>query len=273
MLKECMRVVRLGREAGLGVAVALVAASACSVGLAQQGQVTVNSTDSNAKQVYLPIPGFDKTSIDSTVDPCNDFYKFACGKFAGNHPIPSDQSGVDQFYALYNVNTQSLNGILDKAAAGGAGRSADEQKIGDYYKACMDVDAIEAKGLAPVQPLLDEINAVTNKKELPALIGKLQRMGIDVFFGYGEQQDFKDASKQIAFVDQAGLGMPERDYYLRTGAKDETLRKQYVEHVAKMLTLSGMAPEKATQEANSIMAFETGLAKASMPVTERRDPE
>ena len=149
----------------------------------------------------------------------------------------------------------------------------DEQKIGDYYKACMDVDAIEAKGLAPVQPLLDEIDAVTSKKQLPALIGKLQRMGIDVFFGYGEQQDFKDASKQIAFVDQAGLGMPERDYYLRTGAKDETLRKQYVEHVAKMLTLGGMAPEKATKEAKSIMAFETALAKASMPVTERRDPE
>jgi putative endopeptidase len=271
MLKECMGVVRLGRGAGLGVAVALVAASACSVGLAQQGQVT--SVNNKAKQVYLPIPGFDKTSLDTGVDPCNDFYKFACGKFAGNHPIPSDQAGVDQFYALYNVNTQSLNGILDKAATGGAGRSADEQKIGDYYKACMDVDAIEAKGLTPVQPLLDEINAVTSKKELLALIGKLQRMGIDVFFGYGEQQDFKDASKQIAFVDQAGLGMPERDYYLRTGAKDETLRKQYVEHVAKMLTLSGMAPEKATQEANSIIAFETALAKASMPVTERRDPE
>jgi putative endopeptidase len=271
MLKECMGVVRLGRRANLGVAVALVAASACSVGLAQQGQVT--SVDSKAKQVYLPIPGFDKTSLDTTVDPCNDFYKFSCGKFAANHPIPADQAGVDQFYALYNVNTQSLSGILDKAAAGGAGRSADEQKIGDYYKACMDLDAIEAKGLAPVQPLLDEINAVTSKKQLPALIGKLQRMGIDVFFGYGEQQDFKDASKQIAFADQAGLGMPERDYYLRTGAKDETLRKQYVEHVAKMLTLSGMAPEKATQEANSIMTFETALAKASMPVTERRDPE
>jgi putative endopeptidase len=271
MLKECMGVVRLGRGAGLGVAVALAAASACSVGLAQQGQVA--SGDGKAKQVYLPIPGFDKTSLDTAVDPCNDFYKFACGKFEGNHPIPADQAGVDQFYALYNVNTQSLSGILDKAAAGGAGRSADEQKIGDYYKACMDTDAIETKGLTPVQPLLDEIDAVTSKKQLPALIGKLQRMGIDVFFGYGEQQDFKDASKQIAFVDQAGLGLPERDYYLRTGAKDETLRKQYVEHVTKMLTLAGVAPEKAAQQANSIMTFETALAKASMPVTDRRDPE
>jgi putative endopeptidase len=265
MLKECRGMARLG------VAATLVAASACSVGLAQQGQVS--SVDKKAKQVYLPIPGFDKTSIDSAVDPCNDFYKFACGKFEANHPIPADQAGVDQFYALYNVNTQSLNGILEKAAAGGAGRSADEQKIGDYYKACMDTDAIEAKGLAPVQPLLDEINAVTSKKQLPALIGKLQRIGVDVFFGYGEQQDFKDASKQIAVVDQAGIGLPERDYYFRTGAKDVELRKQYVEHVAKMLTLSGVPAEKATQQANSIMSFETALAKASMPVTDRRDPE
>ncbi len=192
------------------------------------------------------LPRFTKRSPASTpppsisaVDPCTDFYKFACGKFAANHPIPADQPAVDEFYALFNVNTQSLNGILLKAAAGGAGRTPNEQKIGDYYKSCMDTDAIEAKGLAPLKPLLDEIDAVNDKNDLAALAGKLQRNGIDVFFGYGEQQDFKDASKQIAFVDQAGLGLPERDYYIRTGAKDETVRKQYVDHVAKMLTLAG----------------------------------
>src|SRR5580693_5588575 len=181
MLKECMGVVRLGRRANLGVAVALVAASACSVGLAQQGQVT--SVDSKAKQVYLPIPGFDTTSLDTTVDPCNDFYKFACGKFAANHPIPADQAGVDQFYALYNVNTQSLRGILEKAAARGAEREPEEQKIGDYYKACLNTDAIEQRGLAPVQPLLNEIDGLKAKAQLAGLIGKLQRYGVDVFFG------------------------------------------------------------------------------------------
>lgn len=224
-------------------------------------------------ETYKPIPGFDLSSIDPSVNPCNDFYKFACGKFAGNHPIPSDQSGVDQFYALYNVNTQSLNGILTKAAAGGDNRAPNEQKIGDYYKSCMDTETIEAKGLTPLKPLLDEINALESTPELAPLIGKLQRYGIDAFFSYGEQQDFKDASKQIAYIDQGGLGLPERDYYLRTGAKDETLRKQYVEHVAKMLTLGGTPADQAKKDANAIMAFETKLAKASMPVTERRDPE
>ena len=152
-----------------------------------------------------------------------DFYKFACGKFEANHPIPGDQGEVDQFYALYNVNTQSLRGILEKASAAGASRTPDAQKIGDYYEACMDVKAIDSKELAPVQPLLGEIDGLGNtlvaKRDLPKVIGDLQRVGVDVFFGYGEQQDYKDASKQIAFAAQGGLGLPEKDYYLRTGAK------------------------------------------------------
>ena len=262
---------KVGRRTGLIAAVALVATGAWSVGVAQEAKVAADG--GKPHEVYTPIPGFDTTSIDTGVDPCNDFYKFACGKFAANHPIPADQPGVDQFYALYNVNTQALNGILNKAAAGGAGRSPDEQKIGDYYKACMDTDVIDAKGLAPVEPLLKKIDALTSREQFPALIGELQRMGVNVFFGYGEQQDYKDASKQIAFVIQAGLGLPEKDYYLRTGAKDETLRQQYVAHVAKMLELSGTSPEQAAKDAKNIIAFETELAKASMGVVDLREPE
>src|SRR5271154_4844315 len=249
------------------VGVAAVGSLAWAQGGAVQGK------DAKAPEVYLPIPGFDTTSIDASVDPCNDFYKFACGKFAGNHPIPADQPEVDEFYALYNVNTQSLNGILNKAAAGGAGRPADEQKIGDYYKACLDTDAIEAKGLTPIEPLLKEIDAVKSRDQFPALIGKLQRIGVNAFFGYGEQQDFKDASKQIAFVIQGGLGLPEKDYYLRTGAKDVTIREQYVVHVAKMLELAGSTPAQAAKDAKNIMAFETDLAKSSLGVVDMREPE
>jgi len=252
-------------------AVALAAAGTWSAAVAQKTQAAPNN--SAPAKVYLPIPGFDLTSIDKTADPCDDFYKFACGKFAANHPIPADQPAVDQFYALFNVNTQELNGILKKAEVGGASRSAEEQKIGDYYKACMDTDAIEAKGLSPVEPLLKEIDAVNDREQLPALIGKLQRMGVDVFFGYGEQQDLKDATKQIAFVQQAGLGLPEKDYYLRTGAKDVQLRTEYVAHVTKMLELAGTSPDDAKKDADAMMAMETALAKASMSVTDMRDPE
>jgi putative endopeptidase len=261
---------KMRRTAEFTAAVALAMLGTGSTGVAQTKLI---ADGDKPAEVYLPIPGFDTTSLDTSVDPCNDFYKFACGKFVANHPIPSDQPAVDQFYALYNVNTQALNGILNKAAAGGAGRSPDEQKIGDFYKACMDTDAIDAKGLTPIDPLLKEIDGLKSKDQLPAVTGKLQRIGVNVFFGYGEQQDFKEATKQIAVVIQGGLGLPEKDYYLRTGAKDVTLREQYVAHVAKMLELAGSSPEKAKKDADAIMTFETALAKASLGVTEMRDPE
>lgn len=266
--------VRMTRVAGAAVVGALLTQGH---GMAQQGGRKVSAAPTSTPVAYKPIDAFDLTSLDKTADPCTDFYKFACGRFQANHPIPGDQGGVDQFYALYNVNTQSLRGILEKAEAGGTTRSPDEQKIGDYYQACVDVKAIDDKGLAPVSSVLGEIEGLGNgmlaKRDLPQVIGDLQRIGVDAFFGFGEQQDYKDATKQIAFVSQGGLGLPEKDYYLRTGAKDEEIRKQYVAHVAKMLTLAGSAPAQSAKDAADIMAFETKLAQASLGVTDLRDPE
>ena len=270
-----------------GVAsVAVFAAMACTSTLAQMDQAQINQTQirpatnriegkpatPGTTETYLPTPSFDISSIDGKANPCTDFYKFACGHYATNHPIPADQAGTDSFYQLFNVNTQQLSGILDKAAKNTGNRSPNEQKIGDYYHACMDVDAIERNGLKSVEPMLKEIEAMSNEGTA-TVVGKLQRMGVPVLFGFGEQQDFKDATKQIAVIDQGGLGMPERDYYLRTGAKDEKLRKDYVAHVARMLALAGSSPEQAQADANAIMSFEIVLAKASMDVTERRDAE
>jgi putative endopeptidase len=220
---------------------------------------------------YVSAPAFDIPSIDAKADPCNDFYKFACGNFAANHPIPADQSGVDEFYLMYNVDTQELNGILKTFAAKADQHTPNEQKIGDYYAACMNTDLIEKKGLAPMQPLLDKIDKVS-KFGLPRLAGELQRLNIGVFFSFGEEQDLKDSTKQVAVVMQGGLGLPERDYYTRTGEKDKQIRQQYVEHITNILSLSGESPQQALLDAKNILAFETKLAEASLTNTEMRDP-
>ena len=162
--------------------------------------------------------------IDTSADPCADFFKYACGNFTKFYPIPNDRSAFGTG-ALVAEQRKDLHTMLEKAAAGGEGRTPNEQKIGDYYAACMDVDAINQKGLEPLQPDLDRIAALKDKSELTSLLAHFQLINVNAFLGFGEQQDFKDATKQIAVVDQGGLGLPERDYYFRTGDAAEKTRK------------------------------------------------
>src|SRR5215469_3980298 len=181
-------------------------------------------------------PGLDKRYIDTTADPCVNFFQYACGNFPKYHPIPDDRSGYGTGTMVFEHNEYVLHAMLEKAAAG-ADRTPNQQKIGDYYAACLDTDAINQKGLTPFQSDLDQIAKLKDKADLVPLLAHYQLINVNAFFGLGEQQDFKDARKQIAFIDQGGLGLPERDYYFREGDAAEKTRKEYVEHIAKMLKL------------------------------------
>ena len=218
------------------------------------------------------LPGIDTRFIDKTADPCTNFFQYACGNFTKIYPIPPDKSAFGSGAILYDYNQTILHTMLEKAAAGGAGRTPNEQKIGDYYASCMDESAIDQQGLKPLQADLDRIAALKSKDDLPELLAHFQLISVGAFIGFGEQQDFKDARKQIAVVDQGGLGLPERDYYLRTGDNDKKLREQYVAHVAAMLKLMGESDAQATGDAQKILELETALAKASLDITSQRDP-
>jgi endothelin-converting enzyme/putative endopeptidase len=166
-----------------------------------------------------------------------------------------------------------LHTMLDSAAAAGAKRSPNEQKIGDYYASCTASDVIDRDGLKPLQPELSRIAALASKDELTELLAHYQLINVTAFFNFGEQQDFKDSRKQIAIVDQGGLGLPERDFYFRTGEVAEKTRAQYVQHITNMLKLMGEPEAIAAADAKKIMALETALAKVSMDITSQRDPK
>jgi putative endopeptidase len=247
------------------------AMSVAQLALAQTGSTPPGDAGRTTRTFKL-IPSLDKDVMDTTADPCVDFYQYACGHWSKLHPIPNDSPYSDQFYNLDQYNRQVLRGILDAAAVAGGTRDGNTQKIGDYYASCMDEAAIQTKGMAPLQPELDRINALSSKDQLPELLAHFQLINVNAFLGFGSQQDFKDATQEIAVVSQGGLGLPERDYYLRAGEKDEEIRKQYVQHIGNMLRLLGASESQATSDAQAIMKLETALAKVSLDVTSQREP-
>src|SRR5262249_29290357 len=154
------------------------------------------------------VKGLDPSLMDKNVDPCTDFYQYSCGGWLKQNPIPPDQSVYGRGTELRERNRLVLRDILEKAAVERPGRSAVEQKIGDFYAACMDEGTINRLGTKPLKPELDGIAALKSKGQLPEELAHLHMMFVDSFFGYGSDQDFKDATSVIAEADQAGLWLP-----------------------------------------------------------------
>ncbi|MGA2672397.1 MAG: M13 family metallopeptidase [Terracidiphilus sp.] len=216
---------------------------------------------------------FDPSLVDKTVDPCENFYRYSCNGWFKRNPLPADQAAYGRFTELYELNRLHLRQILEAAAEPTATRGANEQKIGDEYASCMDTATVNKLGLAPLQPELDRIAALKSAAQLPALLAHLHAIGVNAFFGMGSNQDYADSSSVISFYIAGGLGLPERDYYTRTDEKSVEQRQQYVAHVRSIFTLAGEPDAQATRDAETVLAIETRLAKASLTITEQRDPQ
>ncbi len=191
-----------------------------------------------------------------------------------NNPIPSDEARWSVYGKLYQDNQRFLWGILDGLAKSTRGRSVTQQKIGDYFAACMDEAAVEKSGARPLKPSLDRISRMRSKRDLPAMLARLHLMTGDsgLFFGFGSNQDYAASTDVIAFASSGGLGLPDRDYYTQDEDKSKAIRTQYVAHVERMFALLGDRPEAAKREAGKVMEIETALARASLTRTQRRDP-
>ena len=217
-------------------------------------------------------PSLDVTSLDRSVDPCVDFYKFSCGGWEKNNPIPADQAGWSVYAKLGNENQQFLWGILAEDAKA-ANRTPVQQKVGDYFAACMNTDAIDALGEKPVAPELARIDGLKTRAEvLAALVRLHHEFPGSFFFGSGTGQDAVDSSVVIVELGAGGLGLPDRDYYTKTDEKSVKLREQYAAYIARLLGLTGESAEQAKADAEATLKIETVLAKASLTRVERRDP-
>ena len=219
-------------------------------------------------------PPIDPKNMDTSVKPQDDFFQYANGAWIKRTEIPPEYTRWGSFNELIEHNNDALHDIAEKAQNTKVDpRMAPEtEKVGDFYASGMDENTIESLRTKPLDAEFKAIEAINDRASLLQQIAHLHSMGIDVLFDFGAQPDAKDSTHELAQAAQGGLGLPDRDYYTKTDTASKKLRDQYVEHVAKMLTLLGDPPAKASDEARKILALETKLAEASRTRVQLRDP-
>jgi len=216
--------------------------------------------------------GFDTTNLDKTCKPCDDFYQFAMGGWMKANAIPPEYSTWGSFSMLADKNQQALRQILEAAAKTNAPAGSNERKIGDFYASCMDTAAIDAADRKPIDRELLRLAEIKGAVDLQAEVAHLQETGIGAMFRFASRQDARDSTQVIANASQGGLGLPERDYYLREDEKSKKLRDDYGKHMVKMFELLGDPADRSAAEAGTVLTIETSLAKASMSNVDLRDP-
>ena len=256
----------------LSTAVLVPAAAALAVA-ASAALLIAQQTPSPGAKPTPEVHGINPADMNPSVQACQDFNQYANGGWMKSNPIPSDQSEWGSFSVLEEQNRESLHKVLEKVSKASNAAGTDDQKVGDFYLACMDEAAIEAQGAKPLQGELASIDGVASAPDLEAEIARLQLVGVNAVFNFGSDQDRKNSSEVIAGAYQGGLGLPDRDYYTKTDDESKKLRDEYLAHVTKMLTLLGEPPANAAGDAKAVLALETKLAEASMTRVERRNPD
>src|ERR1022692_4142739 len=255
--------------------------------LGQNAALNPTSGASAGAEAEKPAPKlehFDPNLVDPALNPCDDFYKYSCNKWLTANPIPPDQVFWSTGSGLELWNDTVLRETLEANSKTEGKRTAVQQKIGDYWAACMDESGIEAAGLKPLQPELDRIAALKSKKELTLEIAHVHHLFPGAweqadnqtnspFFGFTGQQDYDDASKVVAQLDQGGLTLPSRDYYINTDEKSVETLKKYRAHLQKMFMLAGEVEAQAGGDAGTVIELETAMARAQMDNVKRRDPK
>jgi putative endopeptidase len=251
----------------------IIVAWLCLVSFAGAQQHSQSQASENTGPALPYSPSLDLSSMEPSADPCADFYQYSCGGWQKKNPIPPDQVAWSVYGKLYQDNLAFLRGILEQAAAAKGARDAVTQKVGGFYAACMDEAAIEKRGSAAIKPELEAIAQLKSAHDLAPLVAELQlKVTGPIIFAGGSRQDPDDSDQQIAGLDQSGLGLPDRDYYVKDDAKSKEIRERYLQHVQHIFELLGDPAETAKTNADAVMNMETALAKASMTRVERRDP-
>ena len=218
--------------------------------------------------------GIELSDMDRKADPCTDFFEFANGAWRANNPIPPSMPRWSRRWAAGESTKEQLKQLLDETlAAGKAQPGSVEQLIGDYYGACMDEAAANRLGAKPLEPLLAEIRGMRSLADVPPMIGRFHQMGIAVPFAFAGESDAHNPNDVIAKIYASGLGMPDRDYYVKTDDRFQEARKKYLDHVASIFRLAGANDEAAKSAAATVLRMETKLAEASLDNVALRDPK